>query len=130
MITELETIGAALSPVKKESAVCVQLPSHLPVQRIFLHRLWKGGECWIVLSSEAGDVLGVLASGITLKLGEFVARVKFAGGATRCAYTENLFDVGFAMVTYSAAQWLTREIRTVLDLRSKVSAMLAGKEAV
>lgn len=128
MISTFEGMGAGVAPCN-DKPVAVALPRHLPVDRIFLHRLHKGEERWVLLSNEAGQLLGILANGLSLQLGEFIDRADWPGGATRCAYTENLFNVGYAMITYSAAQWLTREVRTVLDMRPHVRQMLdAGYE--
>jgi hypothetical protein len=129
MIGELESLEAPKAS-ENERAVVVAMPSHLPVARIFLHRLWKGNECWILLSNEKGHVLGLLANGMTDKLGEFLDQLELQSSATRCAMTEQLFGVGYAVITYSAAQWLTREVRCVLDMRPHVHGLLSGKAVV
>lgn len=122
--------GGALLSKSVTEPVAVDLPAHLPVDRIFLHQLFQGDECWVFISDGNGSLIGLLASRHSEKLSGLLKRTKFAGPATRCAYTENLFAVGYAIITYSAAQWLTREVRTVLNMRPHVRDLLAPNHAI
>jgi hypothetical protein len=105
----------------------VALPSHLPVPELLLHPMQIGALPFVMVTDADNALLALLAPDLSLRLSSVIERAQFAGNATQCSTLSGMLGCGYAMATYQAAKWLTREVRLVLDMRPHVKAMLEGE---
>ena len=89
-------------------------------------RIQQGAEVYALLVDGQNRLLLVAAIRLTDALEELVNRATFGegGGASRCSVLETCLAAGYVIAGYSAAEWLTKEARLLIELRPLVASVL------
>jgi len=109
-----------------EVPLSVAVPSQLPVGELRIWKMRQGAEPFAMLVDGENRLLALCANRLTDGLDGVLARCEFCGPASASSPVAAMLGVGYVVIGHRAAEWLTREMRLVLDLRPKLKAALAA----
>lgn len=121
MICNLESIGARIAgdPVATKKKRTVKV-----------YQLHLGDERIGVLADDSCRVLAVVANRLTPELHAFLDRVDFGEGSTQCVTLQICLGADYVMASYTAAEWLCKEGRALLNVKRHVANVLREAVAV
>ena len=98
-------------------------------KRVRVLRLQQGVEVYALLVDERSRLLLIAANRLTENLEELVKRATFGegGSASQCSVLQACLKAGYVAAGYSAAEWLTKEGRLLIELRPLVASVLNVK---
>lgn len=122
MINDLESMGArsAGDPVETKRAQ----------KRLKVYQLHMGDERFGLLVDERNQLLAVVANRLSDKLEKVLDRVRFEGGSTQCVALQICLGAGYVMASYTAAEWLCKEGRALVNVKRHVANVLMEGVAV
>ena len=122
MINDLESLGACAAgdPVETKRA-------H---KRLKLYQLHLGDERFGLLVDEQNQLMAVVANRLTPNLDKVLDRVRFEGGSTQSVALQICLGAGFVMASYTAAEWLAKEGRALVNVKRHVANVLMEGSAV
>lgn len=110
-----------------EQPLAIAAPEQLPTRSVKVFRLERGADVFALLADDQCKPLGILAAGVTPGLARLIDEIQFLDRASGSDIMADLLDVGFCMLTHSAAAWISREARLIMDLRPMVRKALEGE---